>query len=71
MSSDLVLMSELGEPRTQWFFCDFSRLPYTRKRPSFRWLERGVMKGKGLLLVYDKMRTCEGWYYLRGALWEA
>ena len=24
-----------------------------------------MMKGKGLLYVYDRMRTCEGWYCLR------
>lgn len=41
MSSDLVLMSVLGQPRTQWFLVDFSRQLYSRKWPSFRWLERG------------------------------
>ena len=40
MSSDLVLMSVVEEPRTQWFLEEFSRQRHTRKWLSFGWLER-------------------------------
>ena len=30
-----------------------------------------IMKGKGLLKLYDRIRTSEGWNCLRRAVWEA
>ncbi|VDB88379.1 BgtTE-56060 [Blumeria graminis f. sp. tritici] len=71
-------MSVLGELRTQWFlflfFFFFAIFPGCHTPANghrFVGWRGETMKGKGLLQVYDRMRTCEGWYRLRGAVWES
>ncbi len=71
MSSDLVLMLVLGEPRTQWFLVDFSRQLYTRKWPPYRWLERGDNEGPRAPLSVHSNEDLWGYYRWTGTAEEA
>ena len=35
------------------------------------WREREDNEEQGALLTYDRMRACDGWCHLKGAIWEA